>query len=73
VIVTSTTSAISFAAVDAIVWTPALALAAGAGLGSYLASHWSVAKGSGAIRKVVVVIAVLTLLDQLRNIALAFG
>jgi uncharacterized membrane protein YfcA len=64
VIVTSIGSAASFAAADAIAWGPALALAAGAGVGSYAASHWSVAKGSAAIRHVVVVIAALTLLEQ---------
>lgn len=72
VIVTSIGSASSFAAVDAIVWTPAIALAAGAGIGSYLASHWSVAKGAPAIRRIVIVIAVLTLLEQLRQITVWF-
>jgi hypothetical protein len=68
VIVTSVGSASSFALAGAIDWLPALALAAGAGFGSYAASHWSVAKGVGAIRRVVLVIAVLTLVDQLRAI-----
>lgn len=70
VIVTSLTSAGSFIAADAIVWAPALCLAVGAGIGSYAASHWSVRKGSAAVRRVVVAIAVLTLLDQLRHIVL---
>jgi len=70
VIVTSVVSVGTFAATDAIVWTPAIALAAGAALGSYYASHWSVAKGATAVRRVIVVIAVLTLLDQLRQIVL---
>lgn len=70
VIVTSVGSAGSFAAAGAIWWGPAIALAVGAGLGSYVASHWSVAKGSAAVRRVVVVIAALTLLEQLRQIAL---
>jgi hypothetical protein len=73
VIVTSLGSAGSFAAAGSIAWGPSIALAAGAGLGSYAASHWSVAKGTRAIRRVVVVLAVLTLLDQLQHIVnLAF-
>ncbi|MBL9077651.1 MAG: sulfite exporter TauE/SafE family protein [Planctomycetes bacterium] len=70
VIVTSIGSAASFAWVGAIDWAPALWLAAGAAVGSYLASHWSVAKGTAAVRRVVVVIAALTLAEQLRQIAL---
>jgi len=73
VIVTSLTSVGSFVAHGAIAWLPAGCLAAGAALGSYLASHWSVKKGADAVRRVVVVVAVLTLLEQLRQIALAFG
>lgn len=68
VVLTSVTSVAGFAAADAIQWGPALWLAAGAAGGSYLASHWSVAKGSAAVRRVVVVIAVLTLADQARHI-----
>ena len=71
VIATSTTSALVFVAADAIEWTPAIALAVGCGAGSYLASHWGVSKGAGAIRKVVIAIALLCLLDQLRHIVLA--
>jgi uncharacterized membrane protein YfcA len=51
-------------------WLPATSLAVGAGLGSYAASHWSVAKGAGPVRRVVLVIAALTLLEQLRQIVL---
>jgi uncharacterized membrane protein YfcA len=69
VIVTSIASTASFTAADAIAWPPALLLAGGAAVGSYLASHWSVAKGSDAVRRVVVGIAALTLLDQLWQIA----
>jgi uncharacterized membrane protein YfcA len=68
VIVTSIASAGTFAVTGSIVWIPALALAVGAAFGSYFASHWSVAKGSDAVRRVVVVIAVLTLVEQLRQI-----
>lgn len=70
VIVTSVTSATSLAVAGAITWLPAIALAVGAGAGSYLASHWSVRKGQHAVRRVVLVIAVLTLLEQVRQIAL---
>ncbi|MBX3463381.1 MAG: sulfite exporter TauE/SafE family protein [Planctomycetes bacterium] len=69
VVVTSVASTGSFAWCGAIAWLPALTLAAGAGLGSYAASHWSVARGGDAVRRVVVVIAILTLLEQLREIA----
>ncbi|MCA8974421.1 MAG: sulfite exporter TauE/SafE family protein [Planctomycetes bacterium] len=73
VIVTSLTSVTCFVAVDLIQWTPALSLAIGCAIGSYAASHWSVAKGGGAIRHAVVVIAALTLFDQLRHIVLAIA
>jgi uncharacterized membrane protein YfcA len=71
VITTALASVGTFAWHGNIVWAPALVLAAGAAVGSYLASHWSVAKGSAAIARVVVVIAVLTLLEQLWQIAIA--
>lgn len=51
-----------------IAWGPALCLAAGTATGSYLASHWTVAKGSAAVRRVVVVIAALSLLEQIVQI-----
>lgn len=51
-----------------IAWGPALCLAAGTATGSYLASKWTVAKGSGAVRRVVVTIATLSLLEQLVQI-----
>lgn len=70
VIVTSVTSATTLAIAGAITWVPAIALAVGAGTGSYLASHWSVRKGSDVVSRVVVVIAVLTLLEQLRQIVM---
>ncbi|MBL8727010.1 MAG: sulfite exporter TauE/SafE family protein [Planctomycetes bacterium] len=70
VILTSLASAGSFAVAGAIDWLPAISLAVGAGVGSYAASHWSVANGATAVRRVVVVIAALTLLEQLRQIVL---
>jgi uncharacterized membrane protein YfcA len=70
VILTSLASAGSFAVAGVIDWLPATSLAVGAGLGSYAASHWSVAKGAGPVRRVVLVIAALTLLEQLRQIVL---
>jgi uncharacterized membrane protein YfcA len=51
-----------------IAWGPALCLAAGTATGSYLASQWTVAKGSAVVRRVVVVIAALSLLEQLVQI-----
>ncbi|MFK7738892.1 MAG: sulfite exporter TauE/SafE family protein [Planctomycetota bacterium] len=70
IIITAITSTTRLAIAGAIAWTPALSLALGAGLGSYLASHWSVKKGNAAVGRVVIVIATLTLLEQLRQIAL---
>jgi uncharacterized membrane protein YfcA len=54
VVLTGVASAASFASEDAIAWPPALALAAGTAIGSYHASRWAMAKGSTAVRKVVV-------------------
>lgn len=71
VIVTSVTSASCFIAADVIEWRPAIALAVGCAIGSYAASHWGVKKGAPAIKRVVVTIATLCLLDQLRHIVLA--
>ena len=71
VITTSLASAGTFVWSGNIVWVPALTLAAGAAIGSYLASHWSVAKGNAAISRVVVVIAALTLVEQLWQIGRA--
>jgi uncharacterized membrane protein YfcA len=51
-------------------WGPAACLAVGTAIGSYLASKWTVAKGSTSVRRVVVVIAVLSLLEQVVQIVL---
>lgn len=48
-----------------IAWTPALWLAVGTAAGSYLGSTWAVAKGATAVKKVVVLVAVYSLGDQL--------
>jgi uncharacterized membrane protein YfcA len=53
-----------------IAWGPALCLAAGTATGSYLASRWTVARSGHAVRRVVITIAVLSLLEQLVQIAL---
>jgi len=53
-----------------IAWGPALCLAAGTATGSFLASKWSIVKGAGAVRRVVVVIATLSLLEQVVQIVL---
>ncbi len=70
VILTSITSVGSFAAADAIAWPQGLCLALGAAGGSYAASHWSVKNGTQAVRRVVIAIAVVTLLEQLVRAAL---
>jgi uncharacterized membrane protein YfcA len=53
-----------------IAWGPAACLGVGTAIGSYLASRWTVAKGSAVVRRVVVAIAALSLLEQLVQIAL---
>ena len=51
-----------------IAWEPAIWLAVGTATGSFLASKWSIVQGAGAVRRVVVVIAALSLLEQLVQI-----
>ncbi|MBK8097026.1 MAG: sulfite exporter TauE/SafE family protein [Planctomycetes bacterium] len=53
-----------------IAWGPAACLAVGTATGSYLASHWTVNKGSAVVQRVVLAIAALSLLDQVVQIAL---
>jgi uncharacterized protein len=53
-----------------IAWEPAAWLAVGTATGSYLASHWSVVRGARAVQRTVVVIASLSLLEQLVQIVL---
>lgn len=53
-----------------IAWQPAAWLAVGTATGSYVASKWTVDKGAVAVRRAVVAIALLALLDQLREVAL---
>ncbi len=47
------------------VWVPAAILATGCGVGSFFASRWSVAKGHGAVRGVVLTITVVVLVRLL--------
>lgn len=68
VILASMTSVQGFWADDAIEWTPAIALAIGTGIGSFQASRWAVKKGSKALQRVVVGIALLTLAEQVFEI-----
>ncbi len=56
VITTALTSNIYFSTVGAIHWEPALWLALGSGSGSLLASRWSIKKGHGAVRTIVLVV-----------------
>lgn len=70
VLITASASATTLAIAGAVSWTPAIALAVGAGAGSYWASHWSVKQGQHVVRRIVVIIAAVTLLEQLRQIAL---
>lgn len=68
VVMTSITSVTTFASAGAIAWQPALWLALGTGTGAYLISHWAVAKGATAVRKVVLGITALTLVYVLQHI-----
>lgn len=54
VIVSAATSTTSMAFSDQFKWSPAIALGIGAGIGSFLASRWSVHRGHGAVRVVVI-------------------
>lgn len=53
VIATAGASTLSLAITDAIDWRPALWLAMGAAGGSFAASRWSIARGHGAVRSIV--------------------
>lgn len=53
-----------------VAWGPAACLAVGTAAGSFLASRWTVIKGATAVRRAVLVIAVLALIDQVREIVL---
>lgn len=68
VILTSIASVATFSAADAVAWQPALWLALGAGIGAFHISRWAVARGAGAVRPVVIAVAVLTLLYTLYQI-----
>ena len=70
VIITAVTSAASLAIAGAIEWAPALTLASGCAVGSYCASRMRLMQNAAAVRAVVLVIATLTLLEQLRQIVL---
>jgi hypothetical protein len=45
-----------------VAWLPSIALAAGCGAGSFAASRWSVTRGHGAVRSVILGITVLILI-----------
>ena len=54
VIASAATSTTSLAFSDQFKWSPAIVLGVGAGIGSFLASRWSVRRGHGAVRVVVI-------------------
>ena len=62
VICTAGASTMSLAIADAIDWRPALWLALGAAVGSFAASRWTLAKGHGAVRIVVLLVCLALLL-----------
>ncbi len=62
VICTAGASTLSLGLSGAIAWEPALWLAAGAAIGSFTASRWSISKGHGAVRVVVLLVCLLVLI-----------
>jgi uncharacterized membrane protein YfcA len=56
VIVSAATSTTSMAFSEQFKWGPAIVLGIGAGIGSFLASRWSVRKGHAAVRVMVIVL-----------------
>lgn len=54
-------SNITLATTGKIAWGPAALLAVGAGIGSFLASRWSLKKGHGAVRIIVIAICIVVL------------
>lgn len=68
VVMTSIASVAMFWQAQAIAWEPALWLALGTAIGAFQISRWAVAMGPAAVRRVVVAIAMLTLLYALQHI-----
>ena len=62
VLMSASASSVTLAWEDKILWGPALTMAAGAGLGSFAASRWSVSKGHNAVRVVVTLICLAVLI-----------
>jgi uncharacterized membrane protein YfcA len=65
VLTAATASSITLACTDRITWGPALTMAAGAAIGSFTASRWSVSKGHNAVRAVVILICLAVLIRML--------
>ncbi|HEX6813000.1 MAG TPA: sulfite exporter TauE/SafE family protein [Planctomycetota bacterium] len=61
VVVTAVASIATFWSANALAVEPALWLALGTSVGAYQASRWAVARGSGAVRLVVIVVTTVTL------------
>lgn len=70
VVVTAVASIATFWSANALAVEPALWLALGTAIGAYQASRWAVAKGSGAVRIVVIVVTLLTLAYALVKVGL---
>jgi uncharacterized membrane protein YfcA len=69
VVVTAIASIATFWSADAMAVQPALWLALGTSIGAYQASRWAVAKGSAAVRAVVIAVTALMLAWSLVKIA----
>lgn len=70
VILTALASIGSFWSANAMAMEPALWLALGTAIGAYQASRWAVAKGSQAVRTVVIVVTALMLVYALAKVLL---
>ena len=68
VLTSACTSSITLAYSNQILWEPALTMAAGAGIGSFTASRWSVNKGHNAVRVVVILICLAVLIRMLYQV-----
>lgn len=68
VVMTSIASVATFSEAHAIAWEPALWLALGTAIGAFQISRWAVAMGPTVVRRIVVTVAMLTLLYALQHI-----
>lgn len=68
VLFAATTSVITFSVTGGIQWGPAMWVALGCGLGSFLAARFSLARGQGMVRPIVLAVCVVTALRSLYHL-----